>query len=179
MTSSHCCPWHRCHRPLARIKSDHCCIQGSLTCLPESRRPCHHLRSHFLFLESSVSAPQKADYCHPFQMWKGRSVPLQEDPYILSPVRGFQTLSCCCLLLQCPLQNRWQFLATHGSPAENTQTSLLTQIVFFRHSSLQNLRQGRYVFFSGVLPKIEHQAVSMRLSNRLPGFFLHSAILKV
>ena len=46
-----------------------------------------------------------------------------------------------------------QLLATGGSPAEYTQTRLRTQIVFFRHSRLQNLRQGRCVFLRWGTPQ--------------------------
>ena len=48
-----------------------------------------------------------------------------------------------------PPQHLRQLLATHGSPPQNTQTRLRTQIISFRHSRLQNLRQGRCVFFVG------------------------------
>src|SRR5699024_12145569 len=66
-------------------------------------------------------------------------------------------LSRRSLTLQRLPQKFRQFLATGGSPAEYTQTRLRTQIVFFRHSRLQNLRQGRYVFCAGELPSTAHE----------------------
>ena len=74
-----------------------------------------------------------------------RSLPLQRDP-----------------------QDLRQLFATHGSPPQNTPTRLRTQIISPGHVPLQNLRQGRYVFFSGALPTTVHQGLCMRLTIRLP-----------
>ena len=87
------------------------------------------------------------------------------------------------LLLRCSLpfqrcfQHRRQLFATHGSPPQNTETRLRTQIVPLGHSGLQNLRQGRYVFVFGERPTIVHQELDTRRSIRLPRSSQRRAIL--
>ena len=61
-----------------------------------------------------------------------------------------------------------QLFATSGSPPQNTQTGLLTQIVFFRHLCLQDLRQGRCGVCVGELPSIVRQEFGTQRSIRLP-----------
>ena len=81
------------------------------------------------------------------------------------------------LPFQCRLQHRRQLFATHGSPPQNTQTRLRTQIVFLGHRGLQNLRQGRCVFSFGVRPTTARQKLDTRRSIRLPDSNLHRASL--
>ena len=52
--------------------------------------------------------------------------------------------------------------------SQNTQTGLLTQIVFFRHFCLQDLRQGRCGVCVGELPSIVRQEFGTQRSIRLP-----------
>ena len=81
------------------------------------------------------------------------------------------------LPFQCRLQHRRQLFATHGSPPQNTQTRLRTQIVFWGHRGLQNLRQGRCVFSFGVRPTTARQKLDTRRSIRFPDNNLHRASL--
>ena len=74
----------------------------------------------------------------------------------------------CRLPFQSRLQHRRQLFATHGSPPQNIQTRLRTQIILLVHSVLQNLRQGRCVFFVGERPTPAHQELDTRRSIRLP-----------
>ena len=81
------------------------------------------------------------------------------------------------LPFQCRLQHRRQFFATHGSPPQNTQTRLRTQIILLGHRGLQNLRQGRCVFSFGVRPTTARQKLDTRRSIRLPDSNQHRASL--
>ena len=82
----------------------------------------------------------------------------------------------CRLPFQCCFQHRWQLFATHGSSPQNTETRLRTQIILLGHSGLQNLRQGRFVFYAGARPTTVHQGLDTRHSIRLPNSSQHPAI---
>ncbi len=81
-----------------------------------------------------------------------------------------------CLIPQGAFQQFRQFLPPLLRPAENPRTGGRTQIVFFRHCFLQNLRQGRFSFFAGVLPKIEHRTPCRQETSRFRRRGLPSAI---
>ena len=87
----------------------------------------------------------------------------QSNPDALRPGRSGR-----CLPLQRRFQDGGQLFATSGSPPQNTQTGLPTQIVFFRHFRLQDLRQGRCGVFAGELPNIARREFCTQRSIRLP-----------
>ena len=147
---------------------------GSVTALPRIR--C------FLHLQNARCRNQRlpehtADAHAPLP--GGFRSHLGKHPSACRPGRSDKSvlLLRCCLPLQCRFQHRRQLFATHGSPPQNTETRLRTQIVPLGHSGLQNLRQGRYVFFFGERPTIVHQELDTRRSIRLPRSSQRRAIL--
>ena len=119
--------------------------EASATFLPHSR--CRELWQNVPY-RIRQTLLQTADCFRPFRRLRKLSGKLQENLCIWYLESDFQT-SGFCLLLQRNSQHLRQSLATLGSPPQNTLTRPRTQIIFFRHIDLQNLRQGRYALFSG------------------------------
>ena len=69
---------------------------------------------------------------------------------------------------QRPFELLWELFPTFKGSAQDTQAGFPGQIVFVRRIVLQNLRQGRFFFFSGGHPSIERQGIATPGRNQFP-----------